>query len=420
MTRSGEEDPRDFGAILAEFEQQQAAPLRQRDPEPGEKVSGRIVSIGDDAAFVDIGAKAEGLVRLAELTDEEGELAVGVGDTVEALVSATDEESGAFLLRVRPGAAGGVAGGRLEEAQAELRQAHEHGIAVEGSVTEVVKGGVRVQVAGLTGFCPISQLDLRYVEDPSEYVGRRLSFRILRYEEGRGAPNVVLSRRALLEEEARARAEETRARLEEGAVVQGTVTSLAGYGAFVDLGGLEGLLHVSEIGHGRIDHPQDVLAVGQVVDVKIKRIEPPREGEKSERISLSLKALEQDPWEVAAERFREGTVAQGRVVRLEPYGAFVELAPGVDGLVHVSELAADRRVSHPREVVAVDETVEVKVLKVDAERRRISLSMTAAAAEAEGSEAAAVKEYYRREGQEGAGFGSLGDFFKKARERGEE
>jgi small subunit ribosomal protein S1 len=312
-------------------------------------------------------------------------------------------EAGYFVLRVRPGE--GAA------SVAELSQAFSHGIPVEGTVKKVTKGGVEVSVGGVRAFCPISQLDIRYVEEPEEYVDQRFTFRIVRFEEGKGrSPNVVLSRRALLEEEKKKRAEEARARLKEGSVVKGTVTSLAKYGAFVDLGGLEGLLHISELGYGRVEHPGDVLAEGQEIEVQVLKIEEAREGEGNERISLSRRALLQDPWQVEAALLGPGTRRQGTVLRLQPFGAFVELAPGVDGLLHISELAVERHVDHPREVLKVGESVEVTVKSVDLERRRISLSLAS-----EGSEDPGETRTSASGRDPGASFGSLGDFFERSK-----
>jgi len=405
-----ENDQRDFGAILAEFEAGHAAAGGGKDPEPGTRVSGRILSIGEEAAFVDIGAKSDAMVALTELTDEDGELTVAVGETLEGMVTARDEASGCLVLRVRPGGSGLGAGG-TELALEEISQAREHGIPVEGMVTEAIKGGVSVDVSGVRAFCPVSQLDLRYVEDAAAYVGRRLSFRVERFEAaGRGGrPNVVLSRRALLEEEEQQRKAEALARLTEGAVVRGTVTSVTSYGAFVDLGGVEGLLHVSEMSYGRVEDPNDLLSAGAVVEVKVLAIEE-REGDK--RISLSTKALQKDPWEVVEERFPVGEVVAGRVTRLEPYGAFVEVAPGLEGLVHVSELATDRRVAHPRDVVELGQDVQVRVLSVDPVKRRISLSLASPLEAADTPSAAEISD--TRQGS-GAGFGALAAAFEKAR-----
>jgi small subunit ribosomal protein S1 len=351
----------DFAALLAESE---SAASRQRQVAEGDVVQGRVVGIGPQAAFVAIGAKAEAVIDLAEFRDpESGALGLAVGDLIEATVTDDGRRSGSIVLKRTLGRGGHVPG--------ELEQALAHGIAVEGLVTGQNKGGFDVQVAGVRAFCPASQIDLRR-GDPAQYVGQRLRFRIARIEAG--GRNVVVARRPLLEEEAAARAASLWERLEVGAVVQGTVTSIRDYGAFVDLGGVEGLLHVSELGHGRAGHPSEVLAVGQVVEAKVVKLEPDPAGARG-RISLSLRALAPDPWTTAAERFPAGTTVPGTVRRLEPFGAFVEIAPGLDGLVHVSRLTLDRRVSHPRQVVSIGEEVAVTVVSVEPDKRRIGLSM---------------------------------------------
>ena len=245
---------------------------------------------------------------------------------------------------------------------------------MQGQVSASVKGGVEVQVAGVRAFCPASQVDLRFIDDLKELVGQRLDFRITRLEGGR-RPNLVLSRRAILEEEQRQQALETRAQLTEGAMLAGTVTSLKDYGAFVDIGGIEGMIHVSELAHGHVKHPSEILSVGQPVEVSVLRIEPPRDAKSRERIALSIRALARDPWSDAEQDFAVGSQVRGTVSRLQPFGAFVELAPGIDGLVHISELGAGRRIGHPSEVLQVGEQVDATVLGVDLERRRISLSL---------------------------------------------
>jgi len=369
MDENENKESNDFGAILAEFEQAQPATEGAQAPKVGDKVSGKILSIGPEAAFVDLWGKAEGMIELAQIKNAEGEVTVQVGDTLEATVTGIDSETGSLVLKRQVG--------RGSAAKAEIEQAHQSGVPVEGLVTAVVKGGVEVQVSGLRGFCPVSQLDLRYVEDPERFVGQRLTFRVTKYEEGgKGRrPNIILSRRALLEEEQKSKAAETREKLHPGAIVRGKVTSLTDYGAFIDLGGLEGMLHVSEIGYARTAHPKDVLQVGQELDVQVLKIEPAKGGKQGERISLSRKALESDPWKDAAERFPDGTKVKGRVMRLETFGAFIEVAPGLEGLAHISELGAGRRVNHAREVLQLGQDVEVTVLGVDTAKRRISLSL---------------------------------------------
>ncbi|HEX7181063.1 MAG TPA: S1 RNA-binding domain-containing protein [Thermoanaerobaculia bacterium] len=423
-----EESNKDFGTILAEFEQTEPEDQR-KDPAVGEKVKGRVLSVTDTAAFVDLGGKSEGMIDIAQLRDAAGNVTVAVGDELEATVTGTDAETGSLVLRRKAG--------RGQEVAAEIRQAHEAGIPVEGLVTTINKGGAEIQVSGMRAFCPLSQLDLRYVEDPSQFVGQKLMFRVSRIEPGRTRPNIVLSRRALLEEEAESKAAETREKLQVGAVLRGKVTSLASYGAFVDLGGLEGMLHVSEIGHSRVSHPNEALQVGQEIEVQIIKIEKGKD-EKRPRISLSRKSLERDPWRDVAERFPEGTQLTGRVMRAETFGAFVEIAPGIEGLVHISEMGANRRLNHARDAVQLGQDVQVRVLGVDPGKRRISLSMGSGPGSGGGNERPSSRDRgeYRgrdrgrdREDREeyeayaakttssGSGFGSMADFFKNIKSK---
>jgi small subunit ribosomal protein S1 len=434
---SGEES-KDFAQVLAEYEQ--AAPAQRENPAPGSKVSGRILSIGEESVFIDLGAKSEGMIPAAELRDAEGNLTVNVGDTIEATVTGTDPETGALTLRRKAGGKGG--GKKAAEVHPEIRQAYENNLPLEGLVTGLNKGGAEVQVFGMRAFCPLSQLDLRYVPDPQQYVGQRLTFKVNRLEEGnRGGrgPNIVLSRRAYLEEEQQRQATETREKLQVGAILTGRVTSLTTYGAFIDLGGIEGMLHVSEIGYARTSHPQDVFTIGQEVEVQVIKIEKGKDEKRPERISLSRRALERDPWREVADRFPEGTVLTGRVMRLESFGAFVEIAPGIEGLVHISEMGAGKRLNHSREAVQLGQDVQVKVLGVDTNRRRISLSIAAAQGGGSGDQGRDdysrgggrdrdrdrgdrgrgrdrdedVANYTRGQSSSGSGFGSLGDFFKR-------
>ncbi len=359
----------DFASMLAEFEKENPAPKRRKEPKPGDVVRARVVSIGQESVFVDLGAKAEGVIDSVQLRDAAtGKLAVSVGDTVEARVVETSGKAGCIVLHPM---------GHGHVSRAELEQAYELGLPVEGLVAGVNKGGVEVTVAGARGFCPISQLDARHVEDAASFVGQKLTFKITRYESG--GKNIVLSRRALLEEEQRRAAVETRERLAPGAVLRGKVSSVKDYGAFIDLGGLEGMVHVSELGFARVAHPKDVLSVGQEVEVAVLKIEKSTDPKRPEKISLSIKSLARDPWDDVAERFQEGTRVKGTIARVEPFGAFVEVAPGVEGLVHVSELGAGRKIHHPREVVKPGQAVEVSVLAVDRDKRRLSLSISAAA-----------------------------------------
>ncbi len=379
----------DFAAMLAESER--GAPKSKR-PRVGDVIRGKVISIGKDAVFVDAGGKAEGVLDRGQVSDSEGKLLVKVGDSVEARV--TSDAGGVLQLRVKLG--------RGPEAKAELLQAFELEIPVEGLVTEVIKGGVSVDVAGVRGFCPASQIDARFVEDLSAYVGQRLTFKITRYE----PRNLVLSRRALVEAEKEKLAAVTRKKLEPGAVLRGKVVGFKPFGAFIDLGGLEGMLHVSEMGYGRVEKPEDVLRMGQDIEVAVLKIEP---GEKGERISLSLKALANDPWRDATANLSEGTRVKGTVTRLQPFGAFVEIAAAVEGLVHISELGAGRRINHPKEVVSVGQEVEAVVLAIDHERRRLSLSM-AASKDGSAEDVAEAKRAHAAP----AKLGTFGDLLQKA------
>ena len=358
-------DSESFEDLLKQFDQTHPT-TRQGEPAIGDKVRGTLIAIGEEHAFVDLGAKAEGRLELSAIRDAEGQLKHAVGDEIETHVTGKDEESGMLLL--------GSQHGHRYHGIEEVENAYRQGMPVQGQVTAAVKGGVEVQVAGMRAFCPASQIDIRFIEELSEFVGQRFDFRITKFEGGR-RPNLVVSRRALLEEQQRIQAEQIRAQLTEGAVLTGRVTSLKDYGAFVDLGGLEGMIHISQLAFGHVKHPKEVLQVGQEVEVSVLRIEPSTDPKKREKIALSIRALSRDPWLDAVESFPAGTKVKGRISRLQTFGAFVELAPGVDGLVHISELGAGRRINHPSEVVNPGDEVEATVLGVDLERRRISLTL---------------------------------------------
>lgn len=418
-----ETENKDFGQILAEFDEEkgseeQGGETAAAEPAAGTKIKGRILSIGETTAFVDLGGKSEGVIDIAQLKDAAGNLTVNVGDELEATVTGTDPDTGSLVLRRKAA--------RGQDVSNELRQALETGIPVEGVVTAINKGGAEVQVSGMRAFCPLSQLDLRYVENPQQFIGQRLSFKISRIEPGRTRPNIVLSRRALLEEEAESKAAETRERLQAGAILHGKVTSLTSYGAFIDLGGLEGMLHVSEIGHSRLAHPNEVLQVGQEVEVQVIKIEKGKD-DKRPRISLSRKSLERDPWRDVADRFPEGTELSGRVMRLETFGAFVEIAPGIEGLVHISEMGTGRRLTHSREAVQLGQDVRVRVLGVDQVKRRISLTMGTRGMEDDRDEAMAASYSGGGRGSSSpsssapsapaSGFGSMADFFKNMKRK---
>jgi small subunit ribosomal protein S1 len=345
------------------FEQNKQDLPGRRTVKVGDKVSGPIFQLGADTAFISLGGKSEAMIELRELKDEQGVLRSGVGDMVEAFVV----EAGARGILLSRSLGKGAA------SMAMLAEARASGMPVEGLVLSVNKGGLEVAVGDVRAFCPVSQIDLKFVEKPDQFVGERLKFRVTEVRER----NVVLSRRAILEEEQKVLAAETRKGLDVGKTVKGKVTGVRDFGAFVDLGGLEGMIPVSELSHTRVGHPSDVLKVGDVVEVDVLRMEPaqpnsPDKAKQKERITLSLRSRQEDPWKKATEEIKEGDRLKGKIARLQPFGAFVELRPGVDGLIHISALS-NRRIAHPRDVVSVGDEVEVTVEKVDPAEKRISL-----------------------------------------------
>jgi len=334
---------------------------------PGATVTGVIIQIGQDTAFLTLKEGGEAMIELRELQGEDLP-EPRVGDTVEGFVVSVGGREGG--VRVSKGLAKGAAN------VARLEVAHAGGIPVEGTVTGVNKGGLEVDLGGVRAFCPLSQADVRFVEKPEGFVGQKLTFKVT---ELRGT-DVVLSRRALLQAEQAKEAERVRESLTVGAHVRGTVISLRDFGAFVDLGGgIEGMIHVSELSHGRVTHPGEVLQVGQEVQVEITKIEAaspdsPDKSKHRERIGLSLRALAADPWDEVAELFPVGARVTGKVVRIQPFGAFVNLAPGVDGLIHVSNFS-DQRIGHPKDVVSDGQEVEVVVERVDLAAKKIGLAL---------------------------------------------
>ena len=342
-------DSEDFATLFARHE---AGPALER----GQVVRGRVIQIRGEHVFVDVGGKGEAWIDRGELTDDDGQLRVAIGDEVEATVVSTGDEV-RLSHKLRQGA----------QAREALGMAAQSGMPVDGKVAAVIKGGYEVTVGGLRAFCPQSQMDLRRAAAPEEYVGRVLEFRITKYaENGR---NIVLSRRRLLEERAAEVAEETRKKILPGAVLPGIVASLADFGAFIDLGGVQGLVPMSELSHSRVGRAADRLHVGEVVTVKVIRID----AEKG-KLTLSLKALEGDPWVAVPGRLRERQVVRGRAVRATDFGVFVELLPGVDGLLHVSEIPRHRQ-SAMREAVAGSAEIAVMIVGIDSGKRRIALAL---------------------------------------------
>ncbi len=344
----------------------------------GDKVTGEIISIGADTVFVNTGTKIDGSVEKSELVDENGELPLSVGDTVELYVVAAEENE----IRLSR-AISGVGGLNM------LQEAHETGTPVEGKVKAPCKGGFHIDLLGRRAFCPISQIDIRYVETPEEYTGQVFEFLITRFEEdGR---NIVVSRSTLLKkEQEKAQKEFMEEKLSAGAQLEGRVMRLVPYGAFVELfPGIEGMIHVSEVSWSRVEHPQDVLSPGQTVTVKVLDIKP-RERIEETRISLSIKAVERDPWESIEENFSAGQKVRGKVTRCADFGAFVEIAPGIEGLVHISEMSYTRRIVKPQDVVKEGQETDVLIKEIDTDRKRVSLSIR----DAEGDPWIGMKEKY--------------------------
>ncbi|GFO61808.1 30S ribosomal protein S1 [Geomonas silvestris] len=369
---------------------------------PGDKVEATVLKIAKEWVFLDTGRKGEGVLDIKELMDAEGNVTVQVGDKVSAWFISSRNNEMRFTTKI--GGASASAG------NAQLEEAYANGIPVEGVIEKEIKGGFEVKVAGSRAFCPFSQVALRRVQDTAALIGKRLAFKITEYgEKGR---NIVLSHRALLEEEQRQQKEALKETLQVGQKVHGTVTSLRDFGAFVSIGSVEGLLPVSEVGWTRVNHVSEVLSVGQELDLVVKSIDWEKD-----RISFSLKDTLADPWEEAAAAFPEGSFHNGKVARLTPFGAFVTLADGVDGLIHISKLGAGKRIQHPREVISEGQEVEVKVEGVDREQRRISLSL-ASVSRAEQEQADTLDAFRASAAQAPKGMGTLGDLLKAKLNKG--
>ncbi len=344
----------------------------------GDRIRGRIISIGNSSVFVDTGTKVDGVVERAELLDEDGQLALNVGDELDLYVVAADESE----IRLSK-AISGIGGLNM------LRDAWEQRIPVEGKVVAAIKGGFHVEVVKRRAFCPISQMDVTYVEDPATYVGETFTFKIKRFEEN--GRNIVVSRRELLQKELDASRKEFMAQLTEDAIYEGKVVRLVPFGAFVALApGVEGLVHISELSWSRLDNPEQAVKVGDRLQVKVLGL---KAGDKpdSPKISLSVKQALGDPWADVGQRVQVGQKRLGKVTRCANFGAFIELSPGIEGLVHISEMSYTRRVMRPEEVVVPGDEIMVLVKEVDPDRKRISLSIK----DAEGDPWADVEEKFK-------------------------
>lgn len=373
---TGSEDSRQNGTMENFEEMLEAYTGADKALSVGDKVSGPIIGMSGDNLFVDVGAKIDGIADRTEFLGEEGELTVAEGDTVELYVTAVKADA-IHLSKAISGPAGA----------AVLEEAFNAKLPVEGKVLATRKGGFDVEVSKRRVFCPVSQIDTKFVEDPEEYVGKTFSFAIIKFEQ-RGR-NIVVSRRALLEQEQQAARDEFLKTVNEGDLLDATVTRLTKFGAFAELAaGVEGLIHVSELSWSRIAEPDEAVSVGDTVRVKLLNVETDKKGQL--RISLSAKQVQENPWTRVESELTAGEVREGKVVRLTPFGAFVEVLPGIDGLVHVSEMSYTKRVHKPEDVVAVGDTVSVKIKSIDLASRRLSLSMR----DAEGDPWADVEERF--------------------------
>jgi small subunit ribosomal protein S1 len=335
------------------------ASQQQQEIKEGEVVDGTVVSVTPDYATVDIGYKCEGLVPLQEFKDAQGVAQVAVGDVISVYLERMEMDNG-FMLLSKDKA-------EIIRAWDEISQACEKDQLVEGTVIAKVKGGLSVDI-GVKAFLPGSQIDTKPVKNLDKFVGKRLKFKIIKFNKKRG--NIVLSRRAVVAQERELQRAETLANLQEGMIVQGTVKNITEYGAFIDLGGMDGLLHITDMSWGRIKHPSELFSVGDEVKVKILKYD-----REKERVSLGLKQVSPNPWDDAEYKFPVGVKVKGKVVSLKDYGAFVELEDGIEGLIHVSEMSWTERVKHPSKVLNVGDEVECKVLEVDSKNKRISLGL---------------------------------------------
>lgn len=334
------------------LEEKKSKPVRMQ---PGDRVDALIVGVSGEHVFLDVGGKSEGVMAAAELRNEAGELSAAEGDRVQVYL--LSNRNGELIFTARLGGHG----------SRELEEAFQAGIPVQGTVSAEVKGGFSVMVAGQRCFCPYSQMDIRRVESADEYLNKTLSFRVMEYS-NRGR-NILVSARAVLEEERQRQREKLVQELQVGMQVAGVVSSIRDFGAFVDLGGVDGLIPIGELAWGQTERVSDVLSRGDKVQVVIKALDWERD-----RISLSLRDTLPNPWNAVQSAYPVGSRHQGRVVRLAPFGAFVSLEPGVDGLVHISRLGAGRKLHHPREAVELGQELSVQVEGVDLAQRRISLA----------------------------------------------
>jgi small subunit ribosomal protein S1 len=382
--------------------------LSKKRLSPGEKTSAVVVDVTQDSIFLDVGEKSEGFIDRKELEDETGNVTVLTGDTLEVYFLSAARNEMLFTTKIGGGST----------SQAHLEEAYRSGIPLEGFVKKEIKGGFEVTVAGsIRAFCPFSQMDIKRISDPEEYIEQHMLFRITEYKEN--GRNFILSRRVILEEEREEKREALKETLLEGQTVKGIITSIQKFGAFVDIEGIEGLIPISEIGWSRIENIQEILTEGQNVEVVIMKLDW-----ENDRYSFSLKQALPDPWETVSQKLPVGSFHSGTVVRLAKFGAFVNLAEGIDGLIHISKLGGGRRINHPKEVLTEGQNVDVKIEDIDTEQKRLSLTLGGEASEEEfGSESEKndIKEFQVKQDKSASSttMGTLGDILQaKLKEKG--
>ena len=347
--------PPDTESFADLFEKLQAS----QNCKAGEIVKGRVLSVSKDYVLVDIGYKSEGQIPIGEFKDDDGAVEIAEGDEIEVYIDETETDEG--LVELSKDKAEKL---RIWD---QISEACERDELVTGKIIARVKGGLSVDI-GVKAFLPGSQVDIRPIRNLEKFIGQDFEFKIIKFNKKRG--NIVLSRRVLLETERAALKEKTLRHLQEGATLKGTVKNITEYGAFVDLGGIDGLLHITDMSWGRVNHPSEMVQVGDEIEVKVLKFNP-----ETERVSLGLKQTTEDPWIHAEERYKVGDRVAGKVVSLTDYGAFVELEEGIEGLIHISEMSWTKRVKHPSKMVAIADIVEAIVLDIDSKNKRISLGM---------------------------------------------
>ena len=367
---------------------------------PGQKLQATVVDVSQDTIFLDVGGKSEGYLDRKELEDETGNITVTPGDSLKVYFLSSAKNEMLFTTKIGGGSTSLV----------HLEEAYHNSIPLEGYVKKEIKGGFEITAAGnIRTFCPYSQMDLKRITDPDEYIGKHLLFKITQFSEG--GRNIVLSRRIILEEEREQKREELKKHIQEGLTVKGKITSIKKFGAFVDVDGIEGLIPISEIGWSRTEDISEILSEGQDVEVVILKLDW-----ENERFSFSLKQALPDPWHDIAKRFPAGSFHSGTVIRLAKFGAFVNLAAGIDGLIHISKLGGGRRINHPKEIVEEGQTVNVKIEEIDQENKRLSLALVAEMADEETGnlEKEDIKQYMQKQDnhETNESLGTLGEILK--------